>query len=251
VMTVPSTALSDFALSDLTTVLSISAAGRTRINRIDTSPDFTIGAAVVDAAARTVSINWSSFPTGASISGFTITAVSTGSKTFTMAGDKRGFFDGISSLIVANSTGNDGKYTLVSMAYTGGNTVITVQETPASSTADGTLAQYDDTKEFLYDVQVTVPRNNTITAVSTGSKTFTMSGDQRRWFNVGGTITVTGSTGNDGTYTVTVINYTGGNTVLTVTETVPSAVADGSVRVTFKITVIKGTLTVSRQEDRT
>jgi hypothetical protein len=169
-LTVPLAAISDFGLTDLSTVTAVSGAARTSINRIDTSPDFTFSATILDTSARTIAVSWASMPTGASISGFAITAVSTSSKTFTLSGDKRSFFDGITRLIIANSTGNDGFYSIVSMALTGGATVITVSETPASSTADGTLAQADESKEFKYDVQIQFPKAFAITAVATGTR---------------------------------------------------------------------------------
>lgn len=250
-LTVPSTALADFGISDLSTVTAISGAARTRINRVDTSPDFTFTATIIDAAAGTIAIGWNSFPSGAAIGAIAITAVSTGSKTFTLAGDQRKFFDGITRLLVANSTGNDGYYTVVSMALVGGATVITVSETINSSTVDGSLAQADDTKDFLYDVQITFPKAFAVTAVSTGSKRFTVSGDRRRWLNVGGTIAISGSTGNNGSYTVASFTYSGGNTLIVVNETVPDATADGTLTANQKITPLKGTLTITRQEDRT
>lgn len=68
-----------------------------------------------------------------------------------------------------------------------------------------------------------------ITAVSTGSKTFTIATDHHEEFPAGCIIKVAGSTGNNGTYTVVSAVF-GTSTVITVTETVPSAVADGNVQ---------------------
>jgi hypothetical protein len=100
------------------------------------------------------------------------------------------------------------------------------------------------------DVQFTGSKTYSITAVSQGSKTFTLSGDRRRWFSRGGQFVVTGSTGNNGTYTVTAIAYSGGNTVLTVTEALLSAIADGLAGVTITQTVAKGKLTIYPQVTR-
>lgn len=106
-------------------------------------------------------------------------------------------------------------------------------------------------KAFRYDIQVRRTLTNAITGVSTGAKTFTIAGDQRLFFGPGGTFTVGGSTGNNGTYTIAAVAFSGGNTVLTVNETVPSAVVDGTISSLFTLTVIKGTLTVLAQVDRT
>lgn len=251
-ITVGLTPLSNFGESDLSWVTSATGACRAPINRLATSPDYTFTVDVTDSANRVIAIGWTTFPTGGSISGGTITAVSTSNKTFSITGDARNQFRGVSALRVWNSTGgNDGDYTLASMTYTGGSTVLTVNETILSGTADGTLAQAADSKDFDFDVQLVGVKTYAITAVNTGTKKYTLSGDKQRFFNVGGAFTVTGSTGNNGTYTVTVITYTGGNTVLTVSEVVPSAVADGSVNAPLKITPVRGTITVTRQEDRT
>lgn len=67
----------------------------------------------------------------------------------------------------------------------------------------------------------------TVTAVSTGSKQFTVGGiDLTSNIQIGDKIAITGSTGNDGVYTVTAISFST-NTVITVSETVASATADG------------------------
>jgi len=107
---------------------------------------------------------------------------------------------------------------------------------------------------YDYDVQVKATKTIAITGVSTGSKTFTMAGDQRRWFSKGGAFVVSGSTGNDAAgvaYTVTAISYSGGNTTVTVSQTVASAVADGSIVLTLRFTLADGTITVPVQATRT
>jgi hypothetical protein len=72
------------------------------------------------------------------------------------------------------------------------------------------------------------PSGNVL-AVDLGANTFTTSG---RLVRQAATVTVAGSTGNDGTYTVTdaSLDPTDPNvTVLTVAETIPDATADGSI----------------------
>jgi hypothetical protein len=65
-----------------------------------------------------------------------------------------------------------------------------------------------------------------INAVNTGTKTFTVTGDASSL--AGRTFTVSGSTGNDGTYTAVSAVFSTPNTDIVVVETVPSAVADGT-----------------------
>lgn len=73
-----------------------------------------------------------------------------------------------------------------------------------------------------------VDGNYAITAVNTAAKRFTIAGDQTARFTVGITIRVAGSTGNDAYYTVAAVSTSGGNTLVTVDETVASATADGN-----------------------
>jgi hypothetical protein len=72
---------------------------------------------------------------------YSIDAVSTGSKTFTISddGDLTSTFPDGRIIQIHNSTGNDGQYTIVSTSYAAPNFIITVEETIPSSTADGTI----------------------------------------------------------------------------------------------------------------
>lgn len=67
-----------------------------------------------------------------------------------------------------------------------------------------------------------------IAAVSQGSKTFRVDGVDLSSVAYGQTLTISGSTGNDGTYTVVSATYGGGNTTFTVHEAIPNATADGA-----------------------
>ncbi len=67
-----------------------------------------------------------------------------------------------------------------------------------------------------------------VTAVNQGAKTFTVAGNQASKFSATGFMTVAGSTGNDGLYTVVSAVF-GVATVITVVEAIPSAVADGAI----------------------
>lgn len=182
-LTVPAAALTDFGLTDLSGTWTTTAAGRDPADTTTGAPAFVMTVAIVNAAARTITMGWgSTFPSGAAL---TTSDILNGSKA------------------------------------------------------------------WLYDVQLKTTVSNTITAcVSGASGTFTMAGDVRKLFDIGGAFTVTGSVGNNGSYVVTGITLTGGNTVITVAN-VPSGTAGGSINVVLVITPIAGTITVVRQEDRT
>jgi len=83
--------------------------------------------------------------------------------------------------------------------------------------------------------------DNDITAVSTGlGGTFTVAGDVTHHFAVGEKFTITGSTNNDGTWTVANIAYAAPNTVITVDpgETVGAAGVDlGTIHSVYRIKI--------------
>lgn len=71
---------------------------------------------------------------------YAITAVNTGAKKFTIAGNHAApFFLAGSLFTVGGSTGNDGEFHVASSEFAGGNTVITVSEVIADATVDGTI----------------------------------------------------------------------------------------------------------------
>lgn len=72
-----------------------------------------------------------------------VTAVSTGSKYFQVAGDKRYLFPAGTRIEIIRSTGNDGLYGVASTALSGGNTRITVTNPFGDSTADGYIRIWD------------------------------------------------------------------------------------------------------------
>lgn len=73
--------------------------------------------------------------------------------------------------------------------------------------------------------KVTLP----ITGVNQGSQTFTVAGDQTPYFEAPYTFTVSGSTGNDGTYTVVSATFALGSTNIVTVEAIPNATVDGSI----------------------
>lgn len=68
-----------------------------------------------------------------------------------------------------------------------------------------------------------------ITTAHIASDYFEISGDHTLAFPVGSTFKVTGSTGNDGRWTVSAVVFTGGNTRITVDEDIADATADGDI----------------------
>lgn len=70
---------------------------------------------------------------------YAITALDQGAKTFTIAGDHAANFPAAGQAVVADSTGNDATYTVVTGVFGAGNTVITVSEVIPDSTVDGAV----------------------------------------------------------------------------------------------------------------
>jgi len=101
---------------------------------------------------------------------------------------------------------------------------------------------------FQYDVQAVGTMAWAVTAVSSGAKTFTVGGDRRRWFAVGGSLNKTST--DAGIYTVAAVSFAGGSTTVTVVEPIPVGTVNGNLEVDIKITLGKGTITVARQETR-
>lgn len=83
------------------------------------------------------------------------------------------------------------------------------------------------------DVELYGPVSETyaITAVDTVGDSFTVAGDQTESFKVGERFSVTGSTGNNGTYTVDSAVVSGADTVITVNEDITNVTADGTINV--------------------
>jgi len=66
-----------------------------------------------------------------------------------------------------------------------------------------------------------------VITVNQGTKTFTVSGDHVAEISTFATVTISGSTGNDGTYTVVSATLNVGDTDVVVSETIPDPTADG------------------------
>ena len=90
-----------------------------------------------------------------------------------------------------------------------------------------------------------------IIGVSTGSETFTVANDHRSKIRVGDTFRVSGSTGNDGTFTVASVTLVGGDTVIAVNEDVTDSTVDGQVNITPIIAVDTSNEVFTVPDDRT
>ena len=87
----------------------------------------------------------------------------------------------------------------------------------------------DVNSEYFYGLCEAPSVSVAVAAVSTGSKTFSIAGDYTDRVSAGSVIWVDGSTSNDNRYTVTAAAYSAPNTVITVSETIASSTANGSV----------------------
>ena len=87
---------------------------------------------------------------------YTITGINQGTKTFTIAGDYASeFTDTYDAFRVSGSTGNDGRYTIVSGTFDTDHTDIVVSEAIPDATVDGTINPHVEYRllkeEFNYD----------------------------------------------------------------------------------------------------
>lgn len=90
---------------------------------------------------------------------YNVAAVSMVNDTFSIAGDYSSLFTVDRTLTIADSTGNDGTYTVSSSVYSAPNTVISVSDAVPDATADGTLtldpqATYDLPSDFCKEIRV-------------------------------------------------------------------------------------------------
>lgn len=138
------------------------------------------------------------------VSQYTIDGVNQGTKTFTISddGDLTTLYPNGRTIKVHSSTGNDGFYTVVSTSFSAPDFDIIVSETIPDATVDGIIGD-----DFVIsgdgDLSATFP-------------------DERR-------ISIHGSTGNDGCYTIVGTSFSSPDFTITVTESIPSAVADGTI----------------------
>ena len=112
----------------------------------------------------------------------------------------------------------------------GTTTTIYVAAGTYANTSQLNLSHPNASNIRIYGYTTTLAER-TIGAVSTGSKTFTITGrDDRLEFAADTTFKVYGSSFNNGTFTVDSVAYTGGNTVITVNEAIRDATVDGKLK---------------------
>jgi len=154
------------------------------------------------------------------------------SKRFTVTGDYRDHFKVGRTVRVAGSSDNDGDYTVSAVSYGGPNLTSidvsedVVEEVGSSGTISAvyTLKAIDSATGWTTDTNIDGAWGNihAITAIDTGTKTFTVAGDQTSQYTADDSIAVNGSTDgdNDGTYTVVSATLNGGNTDIVVSEAI-------------------------------
>lgn len=76
-----------------------------------------------------------------------------------------------------------------------------------------------------------------ITAIDRVAHKVSIAGDQTSFMAAGDVFTITGSTGNDGTYTIDSVSFTVTTDIITI-ETLPDATADGNVKIPLTIPTI-------------
>lgn len=84
-------------------------------------------------------------------------------------------------------------------------------------------------KGYLPDVNQLLTHN--IVALNQGAKTFSISGNFTSNYISGRKFTLKGSTGNNGDYNIISSTFTGGNTIITVLQTIPNITVDGSLNI--------------------
>lgn len=156
------------------------------------------------------------------------------------------------------STGGTLLETLHGAVYAGasGQGVLSLSEAEVNALqASATFASVTDHTGdlgFLVGYLNQVSDGDTVTGVSQANKTFTVGDDiTDLWPGgaatlAGGTVTVSGSTGNDGTYTIAKAVVSGGNTTVTVLESLPSAVADGTLTASYQKCVVQANVEYQR-----
>jgi len=85
---------------------------------------------------------------------------------------------------------------------------------------------------FLFMTPGRIPISHIISGVDIALKTFTITGDKVKYYNIGEQFIVNGSTGNDKSgipYTIADVALVSDDTILTVEDTVANATADGNI----------------------
>lgn len=135
------------------------------------------------------------------------------------------------SFTVSGSTGNDGAYDVKIARVSGSSSDIYVTGSVPANSATGVVN---------YTKQIPVFQ------IEQATKSFVVKGDVTSELSPAGTITVSNSTGNNGTYTISSLNYLEGKTYLKVTTSIPSSVQDGLVKYSKSALILAASSTQDR-----
>lgn len=131
-------------------------------------------------------------------------------------------------LIAAPVSTTPGTYKVTLTAQLNNTNIILI----GNGTAQNTELESGDSMDVPGDALEAIELHGTppgwgITDVIQGSKQFKFLLNQTERILVGDTISVVGSTGNDGFYTVAAVSFGAGKTTVQVDETIPDATSDG------------------------
>lgn len=131
-------------------------------------------------------------------------------------------------LIAARVSITAGIYSVTLSAQLNNNQLILVGNGTDQDTELDAGDSMDVPGDAIADVYLKgTPTDFDITDVIQGSKLFKFLGDQTDRIVVGDSVSVVGSTGNDGFYTVAAVSFATGKTSVEVNEAIPDATADG------------------------
>lgn len=105
----------------------------------------------------------------------------------------------------------------------------------STSIVEDTDFTLDDTTGIIIFKDGKAPQSIDVKTADAGANTFTVEGDVTGDFATGDKFKVTGSTGNDGTYTITNISYSSPDTTITVAN-VPDGTDDGVINQLMQFT---------------
>ena len=150
----------------------------------------------------------------------------------TIAGDHAADLPDGEVITIKDATTNNGEHTVYDAIYGGANTVVRFYDAIlASAPLTGNMVRDLASPYYQEGTYTTTGTTSAISALAAGvagAGTFSIAADVEDDLDVGQTITVSGSTDNDGTYTVLSAIF-GAATVITVAETVTGAIADGNI----------------------
>lgn len=135
-------------------------------------------------------------------------------------------------LLFFNDVG-DNVYYYDSQSYVGGGWTVLGNRFSYFAGDKIYLRDYSDFSAKTHDNDITAADHTK----GANLDTFDVGGDVRHQFTVGDTITVTGSTANDGDYTINKIAMNGADTQLTVDEDLTDSTADGSIASQYRILI--------------